>query len=124
VKIRIVTQRHGSHRTTQSPNVTMRNRGEEKNTEQKPKARGVFEGTVMKNQQYKGGALQVHVNHDNYINIYSNLANVTVKKGDKVRTKQELGTIYTSPLVNKTILKFMVYQNTTLLDPTEWVYKM
>lgn len=120
----IVTKRPGTHRHPQFPNVTVRSSGVEITTEDKAKARAVFEGTVLQIQQYKGGALAVHVNHGNYITIYSNLANVTVKKGDKVKTKQDLGTIYTSPLSHKTILKFMVYQNTTLLNPTEWIYKM
>lgn len=120
----IVTQRPGTRRHPQFPNVTVKNSGVEITTEKDAKARAVFDGTVLQIQQYKGGALAVHVNHGNYITIYSNLASVTVKKGDKVKTKQNLGTIYTSPLVNKTILKFMVYQNTTLLDPTHWIYKM
>lgn len=120
----IVTKRPGTHKHPQFPNVTVKSSGVEITTEKNAKARAVFEGTVLQIQQYKGGALAVHVNHGNYITIYSNLASVAVKKGDKVTTKQNLGTIYTSPLVNKTILKFMVYQNTTLLDPTHWVYKM
>ena len=120
----IVTKRPGTRRHPQFPNVTVKYSGVEITTEKDAKARAVFEGTVMQIQQYKGGALAVHVNHGNYITIYSNLASVSVKKGDKVTTKQNLGTIYTSPLINKTILKFMVYQNTTLLDPTHWVYKM
>lgn len=120
----IVTKRPGTRRHPQFPNVTVNYSGVEITTERDAKARAVFDGTVLQIQQYKGGALAVHVNHGNYITIYSNLASVSVKKGDKVKTKQNLGTIYTSPLVNKTILKFMVYQNTTLLDPTHWVYKM
>lgn len=120
----IVTKRPGTYRHPQFPNVTVKNSGVEITTENNAKARAVFDGTVLQIQQYKGGALAVHVNHGNYITIYSNLANVTVKKGDKVQTKQELGTIYTSPLINKTILKFMIYQNTTLLNPIEWIYKM
>lgn len=120
----IVTKRPGTHRHPQFPNVTVKSSGVEITTEAGAKARVVFQGTVMEIQQYKGGALAVHVNHGNYITIYSNLASVSVKKGDKLVTKQDIGTIYTSPLVNKTILKFMVYQNTTLLDPTHWLYKM
>lgn len=120
----IVTKRPGTHKHPQFPNVTVNSSGVEITTERDAKARAVFDGTVLQIQQYKGGALAIHVNHGNYITIYSNLASVLVKKGDKVKTKQDLGTIYTSPLINKTILKFMVYQNTTLLDPTHWVYKM
>lgn len=120
----IVTKRPGTHRHPQFPNVTVKSSGVEITTEVGAKARAVFQGTVLQIQQYKGGALAVHVNHGNYITIYSNLSSVSVKKGDKLVTKQDIGTIYTSPLVNKTILKFMVYQNTTLLDPTHWLYKM
>ena len=78
----------------------------------------------MQIQKLKGANKAVFVQHGDYITVYSNLYDVTVKKGDKVSTKQVLGTVYTHPLTKKTILKFLVYKNATKLNPADWVYKM
>lgn len=119
-----VTKRQGQHRHPQFPNVTVNSSGVEITTNAKEPARAVFDGTVLQIQQYKGGTMAVHVNHGNYITIYSNLASVSVKKGDKVKTKQKLGVIHSSPLNNQTVLKFLIYQNTTRLNPADWIYDM
>jgi septal ring factor EnvC (AmiA/AmiB activator) len=49
---------------------------------------------------------------------------VSVKKGDKVISKQNIGTIYKNPLNEKTILKFYLYKNSQKMNPADWVYKM
>lgn len=119
-----VTKHQGQHRHPQFPNVTVNSSGVEITTDAKMPARAVFDGTVLQIQQYKGGTMAVHVNHGNYITIYSNLASVSVKKGDKVKTKQKLGVIHSSPLNNQTVLKFLIYQNTKRLNPADWIYDM
>jgi rhodanese-related sulfurtransferase len=44
------------------------------------------------------------------------MIDVLVKKGDKVTTKQILGTVYTKSSSGKTILKFLVYKNATKMN--------
>jgi murein DD-endopeptidase MepM/ murein hydrolase activator NlpD len=47
-----------------------------------------------------------------------------VKKGDKVTSKQNIGTIYKNPINGKTVLKFYIYKNAKKMNPADWVYKM
>ena len=47
-----------------------------------------------------------------------------MKNGDKVKTKDPIGKIVTNPTTGKTVLKFLIYQNTTRLNPEQWVFKM
>ncbi|WP_263649787.1 murein hydrolase activator EnvC family protein [Rasiella rasia] len=120
----IVVERYGRHRHAQFPNVEVFNSGVEIATETGTQARAVFEGTVLKIQQVKGANMNVMVRHGNYISVYNNLTNILVKKGDKVSTKQPLGTIYTNPTTGKTTFKFVIFQNTKRLNPADWIYKM
>ncbi|MGB1450502.1 MAG: murein hydrolase activator EnvC family protein, partial [Marinirhabdus sp.] len=108
----------------QLPNVTTFNSGVEIATVKGTQARAVFNGQVLEVQQLKGANKAVYVRHGNYITIYSNLADVRVKKGDGVTTKDRLGTIFTNPLTGKTVLKFLVYQNNRRLNPADWIFKM
>ena len=66
----------------------------------------------------------VLIQHGNYITVYKNLENVTVSTGDKVVTKQEIGTIFTDRVTGKTIIGFVLSKNTTTEDPSLWIYKM
>ena len=120
----IVSQSFGSHRHPQFPNVTTNNNGVDITTEANANARAVFAGQVMQIQQIKGANQAIFIRHGNYITIYGNLATVLVKKGDKVSSKQNLGTIYKNPLNEKTVLKFYLYKNSQKMNPADWVYKM
>ena len=120
----VVIKYYGKQQHPQLPNVTTFNSGVEIATEANSKARAVFNGEVMEIQQLKGANKAVYIQHGSYITVYNNLASINVKKGDKVTTKQEIGTIYTNSTTGKTILKFLIYQNTNRMNPSDWVYKM
>ncbi|MDC7995039.1 murein hydrolase activator EnvC family protein [Altibacter sp. HG106] len=120
----VVVRAYGNKQHPQLPNVTTFSSGVEIATESGTKARAVFDGEVFQIQQLKGANKAVYIRHGSYITIYNNLASVSVTKGQKVTTKQEIGTIFTNPLSSKTILKFLVYQNSTRMNPADWIYKM
>ena len=120
----MVISKYGRHRHPQFPNVEVFNSGVEIVTDSGAKARAVFEGTVLSVYQQTGAKRTVLVQHGDYISVYSNLTNLLVKKGDKVKTKQELGSIYENPASGKTILKFVVNRNNKWLNPADWIYKM
>lgn len=124
VKTGIVVKRFGTTRHPQLANVTTYCSGVELATDKNSQARAVFNGEVMQIQKLKGANKAIFIQHGNYITVYSNLTNITVKKGDKVTTKQALGKIVTNPTTDKTILKFLIYNNTTKLNPADWIYKM
>ena len=124
VKNGILAKKYGKQQHPQLPNVTTFNSGVEIATAKNGTARAVFEGEVMQIQQLKGANKAIYIQHGNYITIYNNMATVLVKKGDKVTTKQELGTIYTNPITGKTLLKFLIYKNLNKMNPADWVYKM
>ncbi len=122
-KGRVITP-YGKRQHPQFPNVTQDHNGVEIITEGGSKARAVFNGEVLQVQQLKGANKAVYIRHGNYITIYNNLATVSVKKGDKVKTKDEIGTVFTHPNTGRAVLKFFVYQNTQKMNPADWVYKM
>lgn len=88
------------------------------------KARAVFDGTVLAVQIMSGNKKAVLIQHGNYITVYKNLENVRVGKGDKVKTKQEIGTIFMDKITGKTILGFVLSNNTKTENPKSWIYRM
>ncbi len=106
------------------PGIKHQNNGVIIATEEGAKARAVFEGEVIAIMAVPGGGKGVQVKHGNYISTYYNLANLYVKKGDKVAAKEELGEIYTNRLNGLTQLKFYLYRDATRLNPEEWIYQL
>jgi len=56
--------------------------------------------------------------------IYYNIEDITVKEGDKVHTKQSIGTVHTNKSTGRSILKFSIFKDTKFLNPQKWIYKL
>ncbi|GET45468.1 peptidase M23 [Capnocytophaga felis] len=117
------SQGFGTYSDPVYPDVKHYNNGVTIATEKGGEARSVFEGEVSAIQSIPGSNKVVQVRHGNYISIYYNLTDVYVKKGDKVKTKESLGKIFTDSN-GKTEMKFFLYKNTTRLNPEYWIHKM
>ncbi|MGK0387030.1 MAG: septal ring factor EnvC (AmiA/AmiB activator) [Patiriisocius sp.] len=124
VKEGVVINKYGTRQHPQFPNVTQTFHGVEIATNKNANARAVFNGEVLQIQQLKNANKAVMIRHGNYITIYNNLASIRVKKGDKVSTKDKIGTVFTHPVTGKTVIKFLVYKNDTEMNPSDWVYRM
>lgn len=106
------------------PGIKHQNNGVTLVTEKGTQARAIFEGEVIAIMAVPGGNLGVQVKHGNFISTYYNLKSVAVKKGDSVSEKQFLGEIATAVSEGQTVLKFYLYQNSSRLNPQEWVYNL
>ncbi|HLT49914.1 murein hydrolase activator EnvC family protein [Aequorivita nionensis] len=120
----MVVKSFGTHQHPQFPNVTTNSSGVEIATSDNADVRSIFEGQVLSIQIIKGANKVVIIQHGDYLSVYSNLSTVSVKKGDKVSTKQKIGTVAKSPTEGKTVLKFYIYQNKTKINPADWIYRM
>jgi septal ring factor EnvC (AmiA/AmiB activator) len=104
--------------------ATIQSNGVRITTGKGSKARAVFEGEVLAVQVMSGNKKAVLIQHGNYITVYKNLENVLVDIGDKVSTKQAIGTIFTDKITDKTILGFVLSNNTKTQNPRNWIYRM
>ena len=100
--------------------LVIHNSGIEITTEAGANARAVFGGEVTKVIVISPLNKAVCVQHGDYFTVYQNLSTVNVSAGDKVSTKQVLGKVRTNA-EGKTILKFMISQNTTYANPQTWL---
>lgn len=91
-------------------------------TESGAKARAAFDGEVTSVIRIPGANKAVLVRHGNYFTVYGNLVEVYVKSGDKVRLKQEIGTIYTDK-DNRTMLQFGLWLDDQIQNPEPWLVK-
>lgn len=119
----LLTTLYGDQPHPLQKNLTVHNSGIEISTEAGSNARAVFGGEVINVQVLSGINKAVWVQHGDYVTIYMNLSSVSVSKGDKVSKLQTLGKIYTNPS-GRSVIKFLVLQNTTMLNPQSWLMNM
>jgi len=120
----VITEHFGIHQHPVLKTVQIRNNGINIATEAGAKVRAVFNGEVSRVFGITGGNTAVIIRHGKYLTVYSNLREVTVKKGDKVKTKQDIGTVFTDiDDGNKSILKFQIWRENQKLDPEDWIVK-
>ncbi|PQJ75221.1 murein hydrolase activator EnvC family protein [Polaribacter gangjinensis] len=121
VKEGIVVRKFGDQPHPTFPGITISSPGLHIVTSNGSYANAIFNGEVMNVLVGTGGVKNVLIRHGNFITSYNNLENLLVKKGDKVVTGQRIGQIFTDRLSNKTTLIFVVFKNTTRLNPSEWI---
>jgi septal ring factor EnvC (AmiA/AmiB activator) len=84
-------------------------------------ARSVFDGEVTGVITIPGANSAVIVRHGDYLSVYSNLSSVSVKKGDKVTTRQKIGQVYHDKEVGYSEIHLEIWKGTTKLDPASWL---
>ena len=120
----LVVQRFGTQPHPVVKTTMIKSNGVTIATSVKSQARSVFDGEVMTVLSFKGNNPTVLIKHGNFITTYKNIAKVYVKKGDKVKSKQAIGEIFTNPQTGKTVLQFSVFNELKPQNPKNWIYKM
>ncbi|TMM58898.1 peptidase M23 [Maribacter algarum] len=120
----IKSQGFGEYRDPVYPGIKHESNGVIIATDEGAIARAIFEGEVIAILAVPGGKKGVTIKHGNFISTYYNLSDVYVRKGDTVALKTELGKIYTNQSNGQTRLKFYLYEDTSKLNPEEWVYQL
>ena len=83
-------------------------------------ARAVFQGDVKSISNISGTYLVV-IQHGEYFTAYSNLKSFNVKVGQKVSTKQVIGSVATDSSTGEAIINFSLYKGTTPVNPKIWL---
>jgi len=120
----VVIQGFGRQQHPVVKTTTIQSNGVVLATEPSAEVRAVFEGEVMSVIVIKGSNPSVLIRHGNFITLYTNLAKLYVKKGEKVKAKQAIGEVFTNQQTGKTQLQFGIFNNVKALNPKDWVYQM
>ncbi len=117
----VITSSFGEHPHPTLRAIKIENNGIDITTDKNTKARAVYEGIVSAVVSIPGAHKAVIMRHGEFLSVYSNLEDVTVKMGDKVTVKQELGVVVTSREDGKTVLHFEIWKGATKLNPAKWI---
>ncbi|MBF6597683.1 MAG: peptidoglycan DD-metalloendopeptidase family protein [Fermentimonas sp.] len=102
-------------------NITTNSNGIDIQAERGADIRSVFDGEVSKVFSFPGSNTCVIVRHGEYYTFYANIFDLFVKQGDKVKTGQSLGRIFTDPDTGVSTMHFQLWQKTSKLNPAPWL---
>jgi len=110
-----IVSHFGQYNVEGLKNVTLDNKGINIKGEAGSQARSIFDGEVSAVFSF-GGTVVVMVRHGSYISVYCNLSSVSVRRGQRVSTRQILGRVG-----QDNILQFQLRRETAKLNPESWL---
>ena len=110
-----IVSHFGQYNVEGLKNVTLDNKGINILGSSGCQARAIYDGEVSAVFGFSG-SMVVMVRHGAYISVYCNLRSVNVSKGQKVSTRQTLGTVGAD-----NILQFQLRRETAKLNPEAWL---
>lgn len=116
-----ISGRFGEHPHPELKGIMVKNNGVDIRSVPNAAARSVFDGEVTGVITIPGSNSAVIVRHGEYLSVYSNLASVAVKKGDKITTRQKIGQVYFDKEEGYSEIHLEIWKGTTKLDPAVWL---
>jgi len=110
-----ITSRFGRFKVDQAIDI---HEGVTYQTSENAAVRAVFNGTVTTIQQVQG-RYWIIIKHGEYFTIYQNLKSVSVAKGDKVTTKETIGTAGMAGDIAE--VQFQIRRGENAQDPEAWI---
>ena len=82
--------------------------------------RSVYDGVVLDVTEMPGMGNVVAIQHGNYMTIYAKMNGVTVRAGQKVKARENIGRVATDS-DGTSELQFQIWKNTSRLNPESWL---
>jgi murein hydrolase activator len=120
----VMVSSYGEHAHPILKGIKTFNNGIDVSTVAGSSVRAVFSGEVRDVWSIQGRNMAVIIKHGGYFSVYQNLVDVKVKPGDKVETKELIGTIFTDTQDgNKTVLHLEIWKGSNRNNPYKWLAK-
>ncbi len=111
----------GEHAHPVLKNIKVKNNGIDIMTDQGSAVKCVFGGKVSRVMAFPSFNTVVIIRHGEYLTVYSNLDEVTVKDGQEVAVKQAIGKVHANPGDQKSELHFELWHGKVIQNPEEWL---
>ena len=120
-----ITEGYGKNAHPTLPNVFTNNNGIDIGAPKNSQVRAVFDGEVTSVLNIPGAGKVIIIKHGAYRTVYSNLQEAYVSVGDKVSSKQAIGSLLADDEGNLSTSHFEIHQvvegNVQRINPTLWL---
>ncbi len=118
----MVTESYGEHNHPVLAGIKTFNNGIDISTDEGSEVRAIFDGEVRDVWAIQGRNMAVIIKHGEFFSVYQNLSNVKLKPGDKVKSKEVIGIVFTDNSDGKkTVLHLEIWKGSSRQDPSLWL---
>ena len=117
----VIIRKFGNQPHPALKNVRINNNGIDFQTRKNAQVNTVFDGEVLGVKFIPGNNYMVILQHGTYFTVYSNLEEVFLKRGTKVRTGEVIGRAGLDKISGNYEVHFEVWKNKTLQNPERWI---
>ncbi len=117
----VITGNFGTQAHPVLKGIVINNNGVDITTPMGSSARAVFEGQVLRVLDIPGNGKAIIIKHGSFFSVYSNIAESSVKPGDKISVKQSIGKVGVNDDKDKGEVHLEVWRGETRLNPVEWL---
>lgn len=119
----VITDGFGPHEHPSIKGFIVDNKGVDISTTKGASCRALFGGEVTGVVNVPGSGRVVIIRHGEYLSVYTNLEEVTVKTGDKIASKQTIGSVSFNDDEDKTMMNLQIWKGQKILNPEDWLYR-
>lgn len=116
----VITGTFGTHPHPAWKDIVVNNNGVNISSGKGARARAVFDGKVIRVFKILD-KYAVLIQHGEYFTVYSNLDNVNVAAGEKVTTKQPIGTITDADGDGRSEVHLEIWKGSNKMNPEPWL---
>jgi septal ring factor EnvC (AmiA/AmiB activator) len=117
----VISEHFGRHPHPTLEHVEVVNNGIRIRTLKGANVKAIFAGEVTAIVNIPGANASIIIRHGNYLTVYSNLDNVTVTVGEKIKTGQSLGLVAESTITGEPELGLQIWQGDQKMNPEAWI---
>lgn len=118
----VICEEYGEHEHPAIKGFMMFNNGVDICVSKGTQVRAIFDGEVTGIADSPTGGKLVIVRHGEYLSVYSNISNVSVNIGQKVKSKQTIGTVLFDEDEGKSSMSLQIWKGQKTMDPSAWLY--
>lgn len=115
-----VSDKFGVHAHPVLKNIQVSNPGINIQTNAGEAVHSVYNGVVINVESVMGANNVVVIQHGNFMTVYAKLRSVSVKEGQQVKARDNIGTVSTNSQ-GVSELNFQIWKNATKLNPEAWL---
>jgi septal ring factor EnvC (AmiA/AmiB activator) len=119
----VITDGFGPHEHPSIKGFIVDNKGVDISTTKGASCRALFVGEVTGVVNVPGSGRVVIIRHGEYLSVYTNLEEVSVKTGDKIASKQTIGSVSFNDDEDKTMMNLQIWKGQKILNPSDWLYR-
>lgn len=118
----VVVSEFGEHNHPVLKGIKIKNNGIDISVKPGIEVKAVFSGIVSKVFSIKGSNFAIIIRHGNFLTVYQNIVNVSIKAGDEIKVLQKIGY---SPIVDDeaSTIHFEIWEELLKNDPQIWLNK-